>query len=85
MDGFGREDQTAWVQNWWLANKEEFPSMAACARDYLGIPGAEVDIERLFSLGREILGLNRHSMKPETMRALVLLKDEQKRRGKGQL
>jgi hypothetical protein len=31
--------------------------MYAVVYDYLPIPGAEVDIERLFNIAREILGL----------------------------
>ena len=33
--------------------------MAAAARDYLAIPASEVDIERLFSIRRDILGVRR--------------------------
>jgi hypothetical protein len=31
--------------------------MAAITRDYLPIPGAEVDVERLFNIARDVLGL----------------------------
>jgi hypothetical protein len=44
-------------------------------RDYLPILGAEVDVERLFNIVREILGLRRILMSIETLRALVLVKD----------
>jgi hypothetical protein len=49
--------------------------MAAAARDYLAIPASEVPVERLFSSGRDILGVRRSSMKGETMRMLMLLDD----------
>ena len=49
--------------------------MFQVTRDYLPIPGAEVNVERLFNIAREILGLRRTSMSAETLRALVLLKD----------
>jgi hypothetical protein len=49
--------------------------MFQVARDYLLIPGAEVDVERLFNIAREILGLRRALMSVETLRVLVLLKD----------
>ena len=55
--------------------------MAQAARDYLAIPSSEADIERLFSLGRDILGIQRFSMGMDTMRALVLLKDALKATG----
>ena len=49
--------------------------MFQVTRDYLPIPGAEVNVERLFNIVREILGLRRISMSVETLRALVLVKD----------
>ncbi|EED15295.1 hypothetical protein TSTA_047440 [Talaromyces stipitatus ATCC 10500] len=35
----------------------EYPRMAAAARDYLAVPAAEVDVERLFNTERDLLGL----------------------------
>ena len=45
-----------WVLDWWAAHKHEYPLMFVVARDYLPIPGAEVDVKRLFNIRREILG-----------------------------
>ena len=50
--------------------------MAAAARDYLAIPALEVAVERLFSQGRDLLGLRRHSLEAGTMRTLTLLADQ---------
>jgi hypothetical protein len=60
-------------------HKQEYPLMFQVARDYLPIPGAAVDVERLFNIAREILGLRRASMAAETLRALILLKDHIRR------
>jgi hypothetical protein len=49
--------------------------MAQAARGYLVIPASEVDIERLFSLGRDILGIRRFLMSMSTLRTLILLRD----------
>ena len=49
--------------------------MAQAAHDYLAILASEVDIERLFSLGQDILGIRRFSMSINTLRILVLLQD----------
>jgi hypothetical protein len=73
-----------WLFSWWNMHKDEYPRMAAAARDYLPIPAAEVAVERLFSRGRDMLGLRRHSLNGESMRRLMLLRDiyisEDKRR-----
>ena len=61
--------------NWWRLHREEFPQMAAAARDYLAIPASEVAVERLFNVGRDILGIRRHSIIGETIRTLMLPKD----------
>lgn len=78
------EDQTQWIINWYQGNKWDFPLMFDVARDYLGIPAAEADVERLFSEGRDILGVRRWAMQGKTLRALTLLKDELRRRERGE-
>jgi hypothetical protein len=40
-----------------VAYKAEFPLMFAVARDFLLIPGAKVDVKRLFNIARDILNL----------------------------
>jgi hypothetical protein len=67
--------EEGWLFSWWNTHKDEYPRMAAAARDYLAIPAAEVSVERLFSRARDPLGLRRHSLNGETMRKLVLLRD----------
>jgi hypothetical protein len=52
--------------------------MAKAARRYLAIPASEVAVERLFSAGRDLLGIRRHSMTGEAMRFLMLLGAEYK-------
>jgi hypothetical protein len=51
-----------------------FPTMEKAARALIAIPGSEVDVERLFCGGRDLLGIRRHALKGETMRILVLSK-----------
>ena len=48
--------------------------MCQVARDYLAILAGEVDVERLFSAGRDLIGIRRHSLSIETIRALMILK-----------
>jgi hypothetical protein len=53
----------------------QYPVMSRVARDYLPIPPAEVDCERLFSTSHDLLGLRRHTMTPETMKGVLLVRD----------
>jgi hypothetical protein len=71
--------ERGWLFEWWRMNQDEFPRMAAAARDYLAIPASEVAVERLFNTGRDLLGLRRHSLSAETMRRLMLLRAVYKR------
>jgi hypothetical protein len=61
--------------NWWEGNKWDYPSIAKAARDYLAIATLEVDVERLFNIGRDILGIRRFSMSGNTLRTMMMLKD----------
>jgi hAT family C-terminal dimerisation region len=80
-----KECQVKWVLNWWAAYKQEYPLIFAVVRNYLPIPGAEVDIERLFNIARDILGLRRMAISSGTLRALILLKDHIYREVAGQV
>ena len=59
---------------WWRNNALQFPHMAQVARAVLAIPASEVDVERLFCGGRDLLGIRRSLMSGETMRILTLLR-----------
>ena len=59
--------------------------MAQAARDYLPIPASEVDVERLFNIGRDVLGVRRFAMSGNTLRTVMMLKDVLRRKETGQL
>ncbi|KAG4427701.1 hypothetical protein IFR05_016817, partial [Cadophora sp. M221] len=59
---------------WWKASEFQYPLVAKAVRDLQAIPSAEVDIERLFSEGRDVIGIRRMAMDADTMRILRLLK-----------
>ena len=67
-----------WLFSWWRMYRDEYPRMAAAARDYLAVPASEVAVERLFSRGRDLLGVRRYSLNAETMRRVMLLRDAYK-------
>lgn len=43
------------------------------AREFLAIPASGVGVERLFNQARDICTYRRHSLKPETLRLLIML------------
>jgi hypothetical protein len=67
-------DQSQWVLDWWNANKSQYICMACVAREFLAIPASEVDCERLFNEGRDLLGIRRYSISGNTMSTMMLLK-----------
>ncbi|CAP78987.1 Pc03g00250 [Penicillium rubens Wisconsin 54-1255] len=69
------QSQTEFIRSWWKANRLEFSCTAKVAQDRLAIPAAEVDVERLFNDGRDVLGIRRFSMKGKTLGALIRLKE----------
>jgi hypothetical protein len=72
--GSKTEDQSQWILSWWNANKSQYQCMALVAREILAIPALEVDCERLFNEGRDLLGIRQYAMSGETMRIMMLLK-----------
>ena len=64
-----------WLFEWWNTHQGEYPQMACAAWDFLPLLASEVVCERLFSTGRDMLGLRRHRLNGETMRLLMLLKN----------
>ncbi|KAJ5537463.1 hypothetical protein N7494_006942 [Penicillium frequentans] len=72
------QSQTEFIRNWWKINRLEFTCMAQVAQDHLAISAAEVDIERLFNNGRDVLGIRRFSMKGRTLGTLLRLKDAER-------
>lgn len=59
---------------WWAGRRSQFPDLSRFARDVLGISGSAVAVERIFSGGRDTISLRRASLKPGTIRTLMLVK-----------
>ena len=65
------EDPAVNPLDYWKAHAQQFPNLSAVAKDVLSIPGSSVAVERIFNVGRDVIGLRRHSLKPETFSALM--------------
>ncbi|KGO67562.1 HAT dimerization [Penicillium italicum] len=69
------QSKSEFIRNWWKANMLEYGCMVKIAQDHLAILAAEVDIERLFNGGRDVLRTRRFPMKGKTLGTLLRLKD----------
>ncbi|KIK76513.1 hypothetical protein PAXRUDRAFT_18158 [Paxillus rubicundulus Ve08.2h10] len=78
LDEYLRMPQEPWEGcdpvTWWAAHWAQFPTLAMLAHDVLTVPGCSVTVERVFSGGRDTISLRRASLKPGTIRMLMLLK-----------
>lgn len=61
--------------HWWIDHQQQFPRLSALALDILAIPAMAADCERSFSIAKLSVSSQRHSMNPETLEMLQLLKD----------
>ncbi|CAA7268097.1 unnamed protein product [Cyclocybe aegerita] len=59
---------------WWNVRRESFPNLYRLTRDVLCIPGSAVAVERVFSGGRDVIGIQRASLHAQTIRSLMLVK-----------
>jgi len=61
------------VLEYWKVAESRWPTIARIARDVLAIPAAGVGVERLFNVARDICSYRRYSLKPDTLRLLMIL------------
>ena len=60
------------AMQYWQIHSKEFPNLSKLAKDIISIPGSSVSVERIFfNCGHDVIGLRRHSLKPETLSALM--------------
>jgi hypothetical protein len=65
------EDPSVDALEYWKSHAKQFPNLSAVARDILSIPGSSVSVERMFNCGRDVIGLRRHALQPETFSTLM--------------
>jgi hypothetical protein len=56
----------------WKDHQHEFPALASLARDILSVPATGGGVERIFNISRDICHYRRGSLKPETIRELMM-------------
>ncbi|KAK4037713.1 hypothetical protein OUZ56_029742 [Daphnia magna] len=60
------------VFNYWALRSSRWPKLSAMAKDLLSIPATSAASERAFSTGKDIFGIARMSLHPETVEAFVV-------------
>ena len=60
---------------WWLGDQERFPGLSKMAFDLLTIPPMSTECERIFSLAKLAVGMQRHSTQDDTISKLQCLEN----------
>ena len=60
---------------WWRSHEAVYPTLSLIARDLLTVPASTVASEAAFSAGGRVVSEKRASLSPNTIEALVCLKD----------
>lgn len=58
---------------WWKEHESRFPTVAFVARQFLGIPGSQIECERIFSIAGILTSLRRCRLGTENLNALVMI------------
>lgn len=58
---------------WWKEQESRFPTVAYVARQFLGIPGSQIECERIFSIAGILTALRRSRLGTENLDALVMI------------
>lgn len=68
------EDASICPLAYWKNKMSIWPRLTCMASDYLAVMASSASSERVFSAGRDLLGITRFNMKPNTMEACILLR-----------
>jgi hypothetical protein len=62
------------VLQFWKNNTARFPNLAQMARDILAVQGGSVGVERVFSMGRDVIPYRRNRLESKSIRATMIVK-----------
>lgn len=62
------------VAKFWKNNTGRFPNLARMARDILAVQGGSVGVERVFSMGRDVIPYRRNRLESKSIRATMIVK-----------
>ena len=58
---------------WWKTNATRFPTLAYLARKFLGIPGSQIETERIFSVAGILTSLRRCRLGLSNVNGLIMI------------
>jgi hypothetical protein len=61
---------------WWKENESTYPRLAQVVKDILAIPIAQVGVERVFNMAKDVIGDRRHRLAAQTIQKIMVLKDD---------
>jgi len=61
------------ILEWWKVNAGRFPNLAWMARDILAVQGGSVGVERVFSMGRDVISYRRSRLKSSSIQSSMLV------------
>lgn len=62
------------ILSWWKANELTYPNLSQVAKDILAVQIAQVGVERVFNLARDVIGDRRHRLSAQTIRQVMVLR-----------
>ncbi|KAF7574188.1 Dimer-Tnp-hAT domain containing protein [Pyrenophora tritici-repentis] len=63
------------ILEWWKTNEPTYPRLSQVAKDILAIPIAQVGVERVFNVAKDVIGSRRHRLSARTIQQIMVLKD----------
>lgn len=62
------------ILKFWKDNAGRFPNLSRMARDILAVQGGSVGVERMFSMGRDVIPYRRNRLEKKSIRATMIVK-----------
>src|SRR5205807_7516283 len=62
------------VLGFWKNNVERFPNLSRMAKDILAVQGGSVRVERVFSMGRDVIPYRRNRLESKSIQATMIAK-----------
>jgi len=62
------------ILQFWKNNTSKYPNLSRMARDVLAVQGGSVGVERVFSMGRDVIPYRRNRLEKKSIRATMIVK-----------